>query len=172
MVESLEKAIQQREKIQQSKDLYYQSEEHKQFYSICKGIPFYRWEYLLDDHEAQHTDLAKQTHWLCCWNHLIGLPEKHGVKHNLYVDEYNLFYELMKDKPRPTDNIIMRQQHKHLAIIKATGLGITEFVLRWIAWMCVRNDAIERPASMHRNRPKYCTCNHTYQATEGAVYEY
>lgn len=42
--EALEKAIQQREKIQQSKDVYYQSEEHKRFYSLCKGIPFYRWD--------------------------------------------------------------------------------------------------------------------------------
>jgi hypothetical protein len=33
-----------------------------------------------------------------------------------------------------------RQQYKHIAVIKSTGLGITEFVLRWIAWMCVRND--------------------------------
>jgi DNA helicase IV len=50
----------------------------------------------------------------------------------------------MKDKPKPTmDSIITRQQHKHLAIIKATGLGITEVVLRWIAWMCVRNDDLK-----------------------------
>src|SRR5919206_1542704 len=49
----------------------------------------------------------------------------------------------MKDKPKPTDSIVIRQQHKHLAVIKATGLGITEFVLRWIAWMCVRNDDLK-----------------------------
>ena len=33
--EALEKAIQQREKVQQSKDVYYQSEEHKRFNSLC-----------------------------------------------------------------------------------------------------------------------------------------
>jgi len=67
-----------------------------------------------------------------------------GVKHNLYLYEYNLFVEVMKDKPKPTiDSIIVRQQHKHLAVIKATGLGIIEFVLRWIAWMCVRNDDLK-----------------------------
>jgi hypothetical protein len=141
--EALEKALQQREKLQQSKDLYYQSEEHKQFYSICKGIPFYRWEYLLNNQEAQHNELYKHTHGMCCWNHLIGLPEKDRIKHNLYMYEYNLFKELMKEKPKSTDYIIARQQHKHLAIIKATGLGITEFVLRWIAWMCVRNDDLK-----------------------------
>lgn len=140
MFEALEKAIQQREKVLQSKDLYYQSEKHRQFYSICKDMPFYRWEYLLNNQEPQHNELAKNMDGKCCWNHLIGLPEKHGVKHNLYMYEYNLFRELMKEKPKPTDSIVIRQQHKHLAVIKATGLGITEFVLRWIAWMCVRNN--------------------------------
>jgi hypothetical protein len=140
MFESLEKAIQQREKLLQTKDLYYQSEEHKRFYSICKGISFYIWEYLLNNHEAQHRELARETHGMCCWNHLIGLLEKDRIKHNLYVYEYNLFKELMKNKPKPSDDIGTRQQHKHLAIIKTRGLGITEFVLRWVAWMCVKDD--------------------------------
>ncbi|MGA9171995.1 MAG: hypothetical protein WBZ20_17795, partial [Nitrososphaeraceae archaeon] len=65
------------------------------------------------------------------------------VKHSLYMYEYDLFQELMKDRPKPNDSIVMRQQHKHLAVIKATGLGITEFVLRWIAWMCIRNDDLK-----------------------------
>ena len=80
---------------------------------------------------------------MCCWNHLIGLPEKDRIKHNLYIYEYNLFKELMKDKPKAIDDIVTRQQHKHLAIIKATGLGITEFVLRWIAWMCIKDDNLK-----------------------------
>ena len=74
---------------------------------------------------------------------MICLPEKHGVKHSLYMYKYDLFQELMKDRPKPNDSIVMRQQHKHLAVIKATGLGITEFVLRWIAWMCIRNDDLK-----------------------------
>jgi primosomal protein N' len=76
----------------------------------------------------------------CCFNHLIGLPEKHGIKHNLYLYEHNLFAELMKDEPKLTEDITKRQQYKHITVIKATGLGITEFILRWIAWMCVRNN--------------------------------
>jgi hypothetical protein len=68
MFEALEKAIQQQEKVQQSKDLYYQSDEHKQFYSVCKAIPFYRWEYLLNNQEAQHNILARKTHGRCCFN--------------------------------------------------------------------------------------------------------
>ena len=32
------------------------------------------------------------------------------------------------------------QQHKHIWIKKATGLGITEFMLRYMAWLCLKND--------------------------------
>jgi hypothetical protein len=44
---------------------------------------------------------------------MIGLPEKHGLRLvHLYMYEYNLFRELTKDGPKPTDSIIIRQQHK------------------------------------------------------------
>jgi len=100
--DALEKAIQQREKGKQSKDLYYQSEDHKHFYSFCKGIPFYKWEYLLSNHEGQHDELAKNTHDMCCWNRLISLPQKERIKDNLSMYEYNHIKELMEGKSRPT----------------------------------------------------------------------
>jgi len=31
-------------------------------------------------------------------------------------------------------------KHKHLWIKKSAGLGVTEFFLRLMAWLCVRND--------------------------------
>ena len=31
-------------------------------------------------------------------------------------------------------------KHKHLWVKKATGLGVTEFFLRFMAWLCLRND--------------------------------
>lgn len=35
------------------------------------------------------------------------------------------------------------QQHKHIWIKKATGLGITEFMLRYMAWLCLRNNNLQ-----------------------------
>ena len=46
----------------------------------------------------------------------------------------------MKPPPNNTDDIVTKQQYKHLWILKSTGLGITEFFLRWIAWMALRNN--------------------------------
>jgi hypothetical protein len=33
--------------------------------------------------------------------------------------------------------------NKHLWVKKATGLGITEFMLRYIAWLCVRDNSLK-----------------------------
>jgi hypothetical protein len=38
------------------------------------------------------------------------------------------------------DNVLFPFKIKHLWIKKATGLGVTEFMLRFMAWLCVRND--------------------------------
>src|SRR5690348_9592742 len=34
------------------------------------------------------------------------------------------------------------ERHKHVWILKATGLGITEFILRYMLWLCLRNDKL------------------------------
>ena len=137
--ENLSKYVDQQNKRRELTDVYKPATDaHKQFYDACRDIPFYRWEYL--DNEPRHDELARKTNNRCCFCHLIGLPLKNVVAHHMYRYEYDIFTELHKPKPNNNVSIVARQQHKHLAIIKATGLGISEFFLRWIAWMCVRND--------------------------------
>jgi hypothetical protein len=65
----------------------------------------------------------------CCFSHIVGLPSK-------YIQE------LGRDRPFPLfdyENMLYQrmQQYKHIWIKKATGLGVTEFVLRYMAWLCV-----------------------------------
>jgi len=57
---------------------------------------------------------------------MIGLPVKNSKKMALFDYEQEIFYLLQKTK--------------HVWIKKATGLGITEFMLRYIAWLCLRGD--------------------------------
>ena len=140
--ENLTKYVDQQNKQRELTNIYKpQSEAHKQFYDLCKGIQFYRWEYL--DNESKHDELARKTGNRCCFNHLIGLCEKNGARHHLYKYEHDIFRELHKPKPSDDASIVERQQYRHLACSKATGLGISEFFLRWIAWMCVRNDDMQ-----------------------------
>lgn len=59
----------------------------------------------------------------CCFNHWIGLPQKDGIAHPLYSYEEELFSDIEK--------------YNFLAIVKATGLGITEFFLRYAEHQCL-----------------------------------
>ena len=60
------------------------------------------------------------------FNHLIGLPLKHEIPTDIFQYEIDLLHAL--------------EGGKHFWIKKATGLGITEITLRWIAWMCCKDD--------------------------------
>jgi hypothetical protein len=81
--------------------------------------PFWVWN--IEEHKA--ADIL--TNGYCCFNHIIGLPKKNGEDKPFFDYEKILFDKL--------------QQHKHIWIKKATGLGITEFMLRYMAWLCLRN---------------------------------
>ena len=81
---------------------------------LLQGLPFYNFQNSLD---------AKT------FNHTIGLPRKNGLEFPLFDYEQLLYSTL--------------QKHKHLWIKKATSLGITEFMLRYMAWICLRDRALE-----------------------------
>lgn len=68
----------------------------------------------------------------CCFNHIIGLPSKHGKPLPMF-DYEMLLYDMLFQ----TNN---SHKDKHLWIKKATGLGVTEFFLRLMAWLCIRNN--------------------------------
>jgi hypothetical protein len=85
--------------------------------------PFWIWN--AEEHKA--ADIL--TNGDCCFNHIIGLPKKNTQDKPLFDYEKSLFDIL--------------QQHKHIWIKKATGLGITEFMLRYMAWSCLRNNNLQ-----------------------------
>jgi hypothetical protein len=89
----------------------------------CAGKPFWIWN---NEHDKI---LSGQ----CCFNHIVGLPEKNGKAMPLFDYEEKIFDELGRlDKDG--------NKNRHLWIKKATGLGVTEFVLRYMAWLCYSSD--------------------------------
>lgn len=62
----------------------------------------------------------------CCFWHFIGSPERDDIEHPVYDHEKVLLDEL--------------EQNKCLAVYKATGLGVTEFMIRWIIWKSLTDD--------------------------------
>ena len=82
-------------------------------FELLKGLPFYNWQNPQD---------------IRTLNHIIGLPRKNGQSYPLFEYEKLVFDTL--------------QNHKHVWIKKATGLGITEFMLRYMAWLCLKDDRL------------------------------
>ena len=79
--------------------------------------PFWVWD------KEEHRQEDKRTNGDCCFNHIIGLPQKNGVDQPLYDYEQLIF------------DVFAQMGSKHVWTKKATGLGVTEFFLRFMAWL-------------------------------------
>lgn len=90
---------------------------------LFRNGPFWIWD--RDKHRQEY--ILRNGN--CCFNHTIGLPRKSGIEKPLFDYERIIFDTL--------------QLNKHVWIKKATGLGITEFMLRYIAWLTLKDDALK-----------------------------
>jgi hypothetical protein len=92
---------------------------------LLRNKPFWIWD------KQQHKQQDITTDGDCCFNHIIGLPQKDGIVKPLYDYEQLIF-----------DSLVTHSGNRHLWIKKATGLGISEFMLRFMAWLCVKDNAL------------------------------
>jgi hypothetical protein len=60
---------------------------------------------------------------------MIGLPSKNNVTHPIYPWQQEIFNSL--------------QQHKLIAILKARGVGASEFLLRYALWLCLKDNKMQ-----------------------------
>ena len=89
-----------------------------------KNKPFWHWD------TTKHKQKHKQTNGDGRFNHIIGLPRKDGIPKPLF-DYERLIY----------DYLITNNQ-RLLWVKKATGLGISEFMLRLMAWLCLKDNKL------------------------------
>jgi len=135
------------------------NKEMQQLLQKLKGRPFYIWS---NDRHKSLSNPGNTIQGHCCFNHIIGLPKKNGISQPLWTYEDVLYRALLfpgylnsspgtlpaaysviekKDKVKRLDNAFLHPfKLKHLWVKKATGLGVTEFMLRFMAWLCLRND--------------------------------
>jgi len=95
-------------------------------------MPFWIWDV------KKHKQEDKRTGGKCCFNHYIGLPLKGRTERALY-DYQKIICDALfdTDSQNPSKDV---NKHKHVWIKKATGLGITELMLRLMAWLCLNDD--------------------------------
>jgi hypothetical protein len=59
------------------------------------------------------------------------VPQKNGINKPMYGYEKIIF-----------DSLVAADSSKHMWIKKATGLGILEFMLRFMAWLCLKDNVL------------------------------
>jgi hypothetical protein len=106
--------------------------ERSKLLQRLRDKPFWIWD------SKQHRQEDIRTKGDCCFNHIIGLPTKDKIEKPLF-DYEKLLYDslLIPDFYNPLKHTF---KFKHVWIKKATGLGVTEFFLRFMAWLCLRNN--------------------------------
>jgi hypothetical protein len=105
--------------------------EQSQLLLRLKDKPFRIWD------PKQHKQEDIKTKEDCCVNHIIGLPRKDGIEKSIF-DYEKLFSILFYN--RVLQRFKTQLQREAPMVKKATGLGVTEFMLRLMAWLCLRND--------------------------------
>ena len=93
-----------------------------QVLEALRDKPFWFWD--VESHRLEDA----RTSGNCCLNHIIGLPKKSGLEKPLF------------DYERTVIDIL--SSTRHLWIKKATGLGISELLLRYMSWLCVKDDSL------------------------------
>jgi terminase large subunit-like protein len=93
--------------------------------------PFWIWN--IEEHKQEDI----RTDGDCCFNHIIGLPQKDTVDKPLYDYQRMIFDSLVTQYGNAN-----LSNNKHLWIKKATGLGISEFMLRFMAWLCLKDNSL------------------------------
>jgi hypothetical protein len=91
--------------------------------------PFWIWD------QQHHKQEDVRNNGYCCFNHTVSLPQKDGIDKPLY-DYQKIIFDSLTTKDSNTNS------SKHLWIKKATGLGISEFMLRFMAWLCLKDKAL------------------------------
>jgi hypothetical protein len=96
--------------------------DHKQL-DIFLGKHFWIWDQ--QEHENQYLATSGQ----CCFNHIIGLPVKNGIEHQIYDYELNVIKAI--------------ENNRNIWIKKASGIGATELILRYLTWKILVNNDLE-----------------------------
>jgi hypothetical protein len=101
----------------------------KELFQRLQNKPFWFWN--IEEHKQEDV----KTDGDYCFNHIIGLPTKEGMEKAMFDYERILYDSILVN-----DILNHTFKYKHLWVKKATGLGVTEFFLRLMAWLCLRNN--------------------------------
>ena len=107
------------------------TQQQNKLFEKLHNKPFWIWNI------KEHKQADIRTNGLGCFNHIIGLPQKNGVDKPLYDYQRMIFDSLVHQNGH-----VNHSNSKHLWIKKATGFGISEFMLRLMAWLFLKDNTL------------------------------
>jgi hypothetical protein len=125
MFKDLQKLVQQSQQEQQKNS-------NQDVFERLRDKSFWIWN--VEEHKQEDVNTKGD----CCFNHIIGLPIKEKLEKPLFDYERLLYDSLLVNDYSNTLKHTFK--HKHLWVKKSAGLGVTEFFLRLMAWLCLRNN--------------------------------
>lgn len=96
-----------------------------QYFDRFKGKPFWLWD--LERHQNEFS----RTNGKCCFNHVVGLPQKNNQPRPLYQFQRELVSALQSD------------DKKLIACVKARGTGLSEIACRFMCYLCTRDKQMQ-----------------------------
>jgi hypothetical protein len=112
------------------------------FFELVKDIPFWHW---IPQHE--HEQLYRRFSGYCCFNHIVGLPEKPaGVEHPIYEwqkEVYDAIYQDVSYDPIKNKLTVKKQDSRYFMILKSRSVGGTSLLSRLLIWDISRNSELK-----------------------------
>jgi late competence protein required for DNA uptake (superfamily II DNA/RNA helicase) len=117
-----------------------QNSEQSKLFKRLRNKPFWIWNVL------EHKKEDIKTKGNCCFNHNIALSSKEEIDKPLY-DYEKLIFDSLSSSTIILNNVTTAttssgNHNEQLWIKKATGLGIKEFRVRYMAWLCLKDDKL------------------------------
>lgn len=112
--------------------------------AIFRDVPFWIWQ--KDAHQKAFSD----TKGKCCFNHIVGLPEKeHLIGRGPPTPDNELGRPLLETRAHPMydyqEPVLKSILNLEPTMVeKATGTGITTMTLRLMCWLCLKDDTYSK----------------------------
>ena len=131
---TLRKAVRKAVKKDKTKKKRLDNFDRTKFAKQVRDKPFW-----IED-ELEHQQQMVATSDKCCFWHIIGLPEKEHL-----VGKTEDLREIIETKKHPIYDYEMEvyntiMENRYVRIKKATGIGITTFILGLMIYLCVKDD--------------------------------
>jgi hypothetical protein len=97
--------------------------ESRNLLEIFVGKPFWIWD------KEKHDVEFLITNGQCCFNHIVGLPEKNDKEFPIFN-----FQKLIYDAV---------EQNQNIWILKSRGIGLTTFLVRYLAWKILSSSELD-----------------------------